>query len=117
MELYIPSELGYGDRGSPPKIGGGDALIFKMEILEVNGETTPAIRCDALTGEGCDDKETAYISKAKTKFPSAEAISAELARLGAIDKVAPDLQAWATRRKNILQQMLTAMQDLTQNEL
>lgn len=32
-ELYIPSELAYGDRGSPPKIGGGDVLIFQMEIL------------------------------------------------------------------------------------
>ena len=27
-EMYIPSELGYGDRGSPPKIGGGDVLVF-----------------------------------------------------------------------------------------
>ncbi len=32
-ELYIPSELAYGDRGSPPKIGGGEVLIFQMEIL------------------------------------------------------------------------------------
>jgi FKBP-type peptidyl-prolyl cis-trans isomerase FklB len=30
-EMFIPSDLGYGDRGSPPKIGGGDALIFTME--------------------------------------------------------------------------------------
>lgn len=32
-ELYIPSELAYGDRGSPPKIGGGAVLIFQMEII------------------------------------------------------------------------------------
>ncbi len=32
-ELYIPSELAYGDRGSPPKIKGGDVLIFQMEII------------------------------------------------------------------------------------
>lgn len=31
-ELYVPSELAYGDRGSPPKIGGGDVLVFVMEI-------------------------------------------------------------------------------------
>jgi len=31
-ELYIPSELGYGDSGSPPKIGGGDVLVFQMEL-------------------------------------------------------------------------------------
>jgi FKBP-type peptidyl-prolyl cis-trans isomerase FklB len=29
-EMYIPSELAYGDRGSPPKIKGGDALIFQV---------------------------------------------------------------------------------------
>jgi FKBP-type peptidyl-prolyl cis-trans isomerase FklB len=29
-EMYIPSDLGYGDRGSPPKIGGGDTLIFQV---------------------------------------------------------------------------------------
>ena len=31
-EMYIPSDLGYGDRGSPPKIKGGDALIFVVGI-------------------------------------------------------------------------------------
>ena len=28
-EMYIPSELGYGEVGSPPKIKGGDALVFQ----------------------------------------------------------------------------------------
>jgi hypothetical protein len=32
---YIPSELGYGDSGSPPKIKGGDPLIFQMEIIKI----------------------------------------------------------------------------------
>ncbi len=32
-EMYIPSDLGYGDRGSPPKIGGGDTLIFQVRAL------------------------------------------------------------------------------------
>ena len=31
-EMYIPSELGYGDSGSPPKIPGGAPLVFPMEI-------------------------------------------------------------------------------------
>jgi len=40
-EMYIPSELGYGDRGSPPKIPGGDVLVFVMEILEIKGDSVP----------------------------------------------------------------------------
>lgn len=32
-KLVIPSDLGYGDRGSPPKIGGGDTLVFEVELL------------------------------------------------------------------------------------
>lgn len=34
-EMYIPSELAYGDRGSPPKIPGESMLIFQMEIIKV----------------------------------------------------------------------------------
>jgi len=43
-EMYIPSELGYGEGGSGADIKGGDVLVFTMEILEINGPTTPANR-------------------------------------------------------------------------
>ena len=33
-EAYIPSELGYGDKGTP-NIPGGSLLIFKIELMEV----------------------------------------------------------------------------------
>ena len=34
---YIPSDLGYGDRGAGGDIGPGDTLVFTMEIIEING--------------------------------------------------------------------------------
>lgn len=30
-----------GDRGRAPKIGGGDCLVFTMEILEIKGASKP----------------------------------------------------------------------------
>jgi len=37
-EMYIPSDLGYGPNGSPPKIPGGATLIFTMEIIKIKGD-------------------------------------------------------------------------------
>ncbi|KAL7520937.1 hypothetical protein ACHAWX_005632 [Stephanocyclus meneghinianus] len=34
-ELYIPSELGYGDHGAGRAIPGGAVLIFTLELLKV----------------------------------------------------------------------------------
>jgi len=38
-ELYIPSELGYGDRGAGGSIPGGSVLVFTMEMIEVLGDS------------------------------------------------------------------------------
>jgi len=37
-ELFIPSELAYGDNGAGGSIPGGAALIFTLELLEVQGD-------------------------------------------------------------------------------
>ncbi len=34
-EIFIPADLGYGSHGSPPAIPPGAALIFEVELLEV----------------------------------------------------------------------------------
>ena len=41
-EMYIPSELGYGDSGQGGDIGAGDVLVFTMELISIEGPSTPA---------------------------------------------------------------------------
>merc|ERR1740138_111904 len=41
-EMYIPSELGYGNSDRGPKIKAGDVLIFRMELLKIMGNKVSA---------------------------------------------------------------------------
>ncbi|MFN5223996.1 MAG: FKBP-type peptidyl-prolyl cis-trans isomerase [Bacteroidota bacterium] len=34
-KLFIPSDLAYGDAGSPPTIGPGETLVFEVELLSI----------------------------------------------------------------------------------
>ena len=36
LKLTIPSDLGYGARGSPPVIPGGATLIFDVEVVNIS---------------------------------------------------------------------------------
>ncbi|MEM7015318.1 MAG: FKBP-type peptidyl-prolyl cis-trans isomerase [Verrucomicrobiota bacterium] len=35
--FLIPSDLAYGERGSPPKIGPNEDLVFEIELFRING--------------------------------------------------------------------------------
>jgi len=41
-ELYIPSDLAYGQRGSPPQIPADSALVFTLEMIKIKGGKTAA---------------------------------------------------------------------------
>lgn len=108
-ELYINSDLAYGDRGSPPKIGAGDTLIFTIEMLEIQGPKVPAQRCDAADpSAGCSDKEQAYIAKQQGKAAAELATEAERLEGMAANKMKPELVAWMQRRLAILRQLIAA---------
>merc|ERR1711881_523762 len=62
-EMYIPSELGYGDGGSGEKIKGGDVLIFRMEIIKIEGGKVRAVKCDLKSRENCDDEEVKILDQ------------------------------------------------------
>jgi len=111
LELYIPSELAYGERGSPPKIPPDSVLIFTIEIVEILGGTDGlpvAAKCVAATGDKCDEKEKTYLTKIGSWTDEKKA--AELARLRkmALEKTSmkPDLAHWIVRRSKILEQLV-----------
>ena len=116
-ELYIPSELAYGDHGSPPKIGPGDALIFQMEIIEIQGDDViEKLVCDVETLEGCNDKEKAFIAKIETwniqrkKFEITRLIDT-MEKNKVKKRFTDELLEWMRRRVHILKQRVTYQED------
>lgn len=114
-ELYIPSELAYGERGSPPKIGGGEALIFVMEMIEITGPKVAAMKCNVETYENCNEKEKSYVDKAKQKYQTVDAVKSEITRIHKVSlNVSPSSKAWANARTRIL---LALQESMDKDEL
>jgi hypothetical protein len=114
-ELYIPSDMAYGDRGSPPKIPGGAVLVFQMEILEITGSDTGkvvALRCDAVSAEhtNCNEKEVTFLTKiADWDTAKKEKEITRLVKvLGDSSQLKPHLSEWIQRRLYMLHQLAPA---------
>lgn len=108
-ELYIPSELAYGARGSPPKIPGDSVLIFTIEIIKINGEKIAAAKCDVFTYAECDEREQKWLKKITDKFwHDNEKYEQEHQRLSNLlgNKMKPELKKWVTHRLKLLHQFL-----------
>lgn len=113
FEVYIPSELGYGERGSPPKIKAGDALIFIMEMIEIKGGKVKALKCNVDTFDGCDEKEVGYVKKSKEKYQSKQEVQQEIERIKKISSgsLSTSAQEWATVRVDILEKISRLVKD------
>jgi len=111
-EMYIPSELAYGQRGSPPKIPPDSVLIFQMEIIKIKGGKRPAITCDPISKTDCNDKEIAFIEK-YAALPT-DQLTTELERLTTLQKnaMSASSQEWLQRRLFILKKMKAGKVDL-----
>lgn len=106
FELYISSELGYGDSGAGADIPGGAVLIFQMEMVEIQGDKVPALTCKAVDGEGCNDKEKAYVDKMKPKTVDEQKKQVERLNGMMQKKMTDDLMDWIKRRLHILRQLV-----------
>ena len=62
-KLTIPSKLGYGDAGSPPKIPGKATLVFDVELLEI--VAPPTEKKDDEKGDAGTDKPKPGADKPK----------------------------------------------------
>eukprot|EP00746_Dinoflagellata_sp_MGD_P010366 gnl/MRDRNA2_/MRDRNA2_121371_c0_seq1.p1 gnl/MRDRNA2_/MRDRNA2_121371_c0~~gnl/MRDRNA2_/MRDRNA2_121371_c0_seq1.p1 ORF type:complete len:605 (+),score=100.85 gnl/MRDRNA2_/MRDRNA2_121371_c0_seq1:107-1921(+) len=62
-ELYLPSKLALGDQGtSDGVIQGGDVLIIRLELINIDGDKRPrTYSCDLKTLRHCSDIEADFL--------------------------------------------------------
>lgn len=66
-EIILPSEVGYGDNGDPPRVPGGNVAIITTEMIEIQGKKKRAAQCNVVTGDACNEEESPVLDKYKTQ--------------------------------------------------
>mmetsp|Transcript_32511 Transcript_32511/g.36013 ORF Transcript_32511/g.36013 Transcript_32511/m.36013 type:complete len:235 (-) Transcript_32511:109-813(-) len=120
FELYIPSELAYGDSGAGADIPAGAVLTFQIEIIDIEGDKVAALTCNPFKDQPdseCNEKEQNYVIKMRTK--SEEEHKKQLDRLNkmAEEKMTSDLKSWIERRVHILNQLVHDSPEKKEEEL
>jgi len=93
------------------ELGNEDLMV---EYVEEYGKTS---LCAVATEKGCSEKETAYISKMKSK--SSDELTAQIERLESMEdsSMTPELFKWLKQRKKILNQLVGANERAGSDEL
>eukprot|EP00747_Dinoflagellata_sp_TGD_P167607 gnl/TRDRNA2_/TRDRNA2_192293_c0_seq1.p1 gnl/TRDRNA2_/TRDRNA2_192293_c0~~gnl/TRDRNA2_/TRDRNA2_192293_c0_seq1.p1 ORF type:complete len:332 (+),score=77.04 gnl/TRDRNA2_/TRDRNA2_192293_c0_seq1:88-996(+) len=63
-ELYLPSELHYGDKGHG-HVTPGMAVIYWLELVKIEGPGVRSKKCDRITYQMCTDDEKEMLKKHK----------------------------------------------------
>ena len=73
-KLFIPSDLGYGPRGSGPKIPGNSVLLFDIEVLATEAAPKPVSTAMPPAGGVSPTGTNSIVSGQIIKVPSAEGL-------------------------------------------
>lgn len=118
-ELYLPSDLAFGDEGSKnKKVKAGDVAIFKLELVEITGKTKSALECNPEKPKRrCTDEEKKFIDEVKQQ--DKKKLQKELKKLSKKLKkpMKPELEEWVHRRIHILNQLVVSKEGDGKQEL
>lgn len=105
-ELYVPSEMAIGGSEiDDSKIPANNVIIFTLELVEIHGKAKSALKCDPRNPTRyCNKMELQFIQEMKEK--SQEHITKVKNEIAVVEGMEPEIEEWAHRRLNILEQLL-----------
>jgi FKBP-type peptidyl-prolyl cis-trans isomerase FklB len=92
-ELYIPSNIAYGERGSPPRIPGNSVLVFNVELVDIHPAAPPAAAQQPVTSDIIKVPSAEELQKgAKIEIIKPEDVEKEIAKEKARKEAEQQLQ-------------------------
>jgi len=88
-ELYIPQDIAYGEEGLMDTVKPYEMIILRLEIIDFEGKTDNAAKCDLKTRENCNDGQKELLDKWAKK---------------SLEEVTAAEEALQTRKKDVLKE-------------